>query len=200
MEGVRLRSRPLHADRATRDGLMELAADLTFGRSDLCSPIVEEWSEDLVLVLDDHGVSWLRGPVERDPLQGRRGTSVLPRAAQIRLREIERLRMPFQRVAFAHELDPMGPVEPLLPALRTGRHTCTADVARTLVGDVPAHPWVSGILAMLDWAARGPRAALKAGPETARPALTRIIFGVTAPTSPLNGQLCLWFPITAWRW
>jgi hypothetical protein len=200
MEGVILRSRPLHADRATRDRLMALAADLTFGRSDLCSPIVDEWSDDLVLILDDQGVSWLRGPVECDPLQGRRGTSVLPRSAQIRLREIERLRMPFQRVAFAHELDPVGPVEPLLSALRVGRHTCAADAARALVGDIPAHPWVSGVLAMLDWAARGPRAGMKTVPETAPAGLTRIIFGVTGPTSPLNGQLCLWFPITAWRW
>jgi hypothetical protein len=30
--------------------------------------------------------------------------------------------------------------------------------------------------------------------------LDPIIFGVIAPTPPQHGQLCLWYPLTAWRW
>ena len=198
MEGVGLRSRPPHTDRVTHAELMQLAAEFSFTWPSLHSPVVDEWSEDLVLVLDG-SVPWMMGPAERDPLQGRFGTNVLPRAARIRLAEVDGLRVPFQHAAFAHELDPVGPVEPFLPTLRTGRHSCTPDVARTLVGDVPAHPWVSSVLAMLDWAARGPRTT-KAPPRTGRPGLSRIIFGVTALTPLQDGHLCLWFPLTAWRW
>jgi hypothetical protein len=30
--------------------------------------------------------------------------------------------------------------------------------------------------------------------------LDPIIFGVIAPTPPRHGQLCLWYPLVAWRW
>lgn len=199
MQGVASRSRPPHTDRGTRNELTQLAAHLGFTWSALRTPTVNEWSDDLVLVLDE-AVPWLMGPVERDPLHGRFGTTVLPRAARIQLNQIEGLRVPFQRLAFAHELNPVGPVEPFLPALRTGPHTCTPEMARDLVGDVPAHPGVSGVVAMLDWFARGLRPATDPNSGAAQRRLSRIIFGVIAPTWPRDGQLCLWFPLTAWRW
>lgn len=199
MLGIALRPRPRHVGRAARAELTELAGRLTFTWSALNPPIEREWSESPVMVL--HGPEpWLLGPAERDPLRGRLGTNVLPRAARTRLEEIEGLGVPFRRVAFAHELDPVGPVEPFLPALQLGPHTCGDELARTLVGEVPAHPGVVDLLATLDWAARGPRPTRDPLRTAGRPQLSRIVFGVIAPTPPRDGQLCLWFPLTAWRW
>lgn len=199
MQAVGSRGQPSRTDRTTRDELDQLAAYLMFTWSVLRPPTVHAWNEDLVLVLDG-SVPWLMGPAEHDPLRGHRGSSVLPRAARTKLEEIEGLRVPFQRVAFAHELDPLGPVEPLLPALRAGPQICTAETARGLVGDVPVHPGVAGIVSMLNWVARGPRRSADPAPRHRRAGLSRIVFGVMAPVAPRNGQLCLWFPLTAWRW
>lgn len=199
MLGIGMRRRPPHTDRTARSELSQLAERLTFTWSALRKPAEHEWTENPVLVLQG-SVPWLMGPVERDPLRGRLGASVLPRAAQTQLEEIEGLRVPFQRIAFAHELSPVGPVEPFLLALQAGPHTCTDELARSLGGDVPAHPGVSGLVAMWDWAARGPLPTNGPPPTVASPLLSRIIFGVIAPTTPRDGQLCLWFPLTAWRW
>ena len=200
MLGIGMRLRPRHTGRAARAELAQLAERLTFTWPGLRPPTEYEWSDKPVLVLQG-SEPWLLGPAERDPLRGRFGTSVLPRAARTKLQEVEGLGVPFQRIAFAHELSPIGPVEPLLPALQFGPYTCSEESARALAGRVPPHPRAQSLVAMLGWAARGPRPLNDSTPTASPPKLGRIIFGVVAPTPSLrDGQLCLWFPLAAWRW
>jgi hypothetical protein len=114
------------------------------------------------------------------------------------LKRIAELDVPFQRLAIAHELNPEGLVRRLLPALRDGPKTCTDEVARALVGGVPEYPGVSRAIQALDVLVCG---ATSIVPDRLWKALLDpIIFGIIAPTPPRHGQLCLWYPLAAWRW
>jgi hypothetical protein len=123
---------------------------------------------------------------------------VIPRKQRARLKRIAELGVPFQRLAIAHELDPEGPVQKLLPALRTSPQPCTNEVAREFVGDVPAHPGVTRAVGVIDAAVRGATSAVAINAIVN--ALDPIIFGIIAPTPPQGRQLCLWYPLVAWRW
>jgi hypothetical protein len=131
-------------------------------------------------------------------MRGSRGRSVVPRKQFTELKRIAELGVPFQRLAIAHELDPDGPVQELLPALKMGARTCTDDVARRLVGGVPAHPDVARTVRVLDAAIGGAASAVST--YVSRIALDPIIFGIIAPTEPRHDELCLWYPLVAWRW
>jgi hypothetical protein len=114
------------------------------------------------------------------------------------LKQIAGLDVPFQRLAIAHELNPEGPVRDLLPALKTGPLNLTDEVARALVGAVPEHPGVVRAVRALDVLMCG---ATSAVPDRVWNALLDpIIFGIIAPPPLRHGQLCLWYPLAAWRW
>jgi hypothetical protein len=131
-------------------------------------------------------------------MRGSHGRTVVPGRQRARLKRIAELGVPFHRLAVAHELDPEGPVRQLLPVLRDGPQLCTDEVAGVLVGEVPAHPGVSQAVRVLDSAIRGATTTI---PVTALvSAFDPIIFGVIAPQPPRHGQLCLWYPLAAWRW
>lgn len=186
-------------DRRTRADLTQLAEHVAFTWRTLPAPQVAAWSEDLVLLLDQD-VPWIVGPVEKDPVRGRQGRSILPAEARTRLRQIATLRVPFRRIAIAHELDPDGPVHPLLPGLRAGPQNCPASLARTLVGPVPPDPRTTGAVHALAWVTQAVGwEARTAGPSLRR-VLDPIVFGVIAPAPPRSGQPCLYYPLTAWRW
>jgi hypothetical protein len=158
-----------------------------------------EWSDSLVVALDQR-TSWIYGPVERDPLRGSGGGSVLPRPVLKRLKKIAKLGVPFQRLAIAHELDRDGPVRDLLPGLEDGPRTCTDEVARVLAGDLPAHPGVTRALRVLDAAVAGATLTASLPASLVSSVLDPIVFGVIAPEPPRHGELCLWYPLAAWRW
>jgi hypothetical protein len=101
----------------------------------LPAPVRRAWSDRPVLV-QDRGVPWVFGPVDR-PV-------VMPGRVIRRLKEIAAFGLPFQRLAIAHELDPDGPAAGLLAS---GSRLLTAQEARALVGPPRAHP-------ALRWAAR----------------------------------------------
>ena len=164
---------------------------------DLPTPLILEWTETQLVAVDDSDVPWVIGPAEQDPLRDSRGRTVLPRKQRTRLKRIAAFGVPFQRLAIAHELDQEGPVRDLLPALREGPLTCTDEVARALVGQVPPHPGLMRVLRALDSAIRGTTSAIPAAVMTI---LDPIVFGVIAPTPPQQGELCLWYPLAAWRW
>ena len=88
----------------------------------------------------------------------------------------------------------------LLPELRTQPQPCTTEVARVLVGEVPAHPGVTRAVTVLDAAVSGATSAV--GINAVVSVLDPIIFGVIALAlaPPRHGQLCLWYPLVAWRW
>jgi hypothetical protein len=191
---VRPRLHPLHAN--THAELADLGAHIHRRCPSLPPPLIGVWSETPVVALERSGKPWIYGPMEQDPLRGSRGRTVLPRRQRAQLKQIEKLGFPFQRLAIAHELDREGPVKHLLPALRQGPLTCTDEVARTLVGKVPTHPGVARAVRALDAAVRTSAAPVKVLSTVLDP----IIFGVIAPTTPHHGQLCLWYPLIAWRW
>jgi hypothetical protein len=198
MNALDVRIRPLSRKVGTQPELARLSAQIEERWPHLVPPVVLEWSERPVVVLDNHRVPWIYGPVERDPLRNRRGGTVMPHRERARLKRISELGVPFQRLVIAHELDPNGPIHDHLPALEEGPKTCTDEVARVLVGEVPAHPGVERAIRALDAAVGGAVSAMPSHLLTT--ILDPIIFGIIAPTPPQQGQLCLWYPLAAWRW
>jgi hypothetical protein len=175
--------------------LAELAADMHRTWPELQKPLALSWSDEPVLALD-RGHPWLYGPIERDPL-ARDGRTVVPRAQMRQLKKLAARKLPVQRLAVAHELDADGPVRDLIPVLRRGSRTCTDDVARDVVGPLPPHPGLARAARVLDGLLGAATRTTAGGLDLL---LDPIIFGVIAPTRPMNGQLCLWYPIIAWRW
>jgi hypothetical protein len=160
-------------------------------------PILLQWAETPLVSIDRSGVPWIIGPAD-DPLRSTHGRIVIPHKQRAQLKRIAKLGIPFDRIAIAHELDPQGPVRQLLPALRTQPQPCTKELARALVGKVPAHPGVTRAVTVLDAAVNGATSAV--GINAVVSVLDPIIFGVIAEAPPRDGQLCLWYPLVAWRW
>jgi hypothetical protein len=178
--------------------LAELSVQINQMWPSLPEPLPLVWNETPLVSIDRSGVPWVIGPAEHDPLRTTGGRTVIPRKQRAKLKRIAKLGVPFQRLAIAHELDPEGAVRQLLPVLRTHPQPCTNEVARALVGEVPAHPGVTRAVMVLDAAVNGATSAV--GINAVVSVLDPIIFGVIAPTPPQRGQLCLWYPLAAWRW
>jgi hypothetical protein len=197
MRGLNLLS-PSHLEVWNHPELDDLSVQVSEKWPSLRPPLQLEWTETPLFSLDRAGVPWVIAPVERDPMPGTQGRTVIPRGQRARLKRIAALEIRFQRLAIAHELNPEGPVRQLLPALRDGPKACTDEVARALVGGVPEHPSVTRAVQALDVLVCG---AASAVPDRVWNAvLDPIIFGIMAPTPPRHGQLCLWYPLVAWRW
>ena len=195
MQAIDVRSRPNAPERKARAELADFDAYIHWVWPALPAPMTLEWSDSLVVALDQ-GIPWIYGPVERDPLRDPGKGSVLTNRVRRRLKKIARLGVPFQRLAIAHELDRDGPVRDLLPELQEGPRTCTDEVARLLVGEVPAHPGVAQVVRAMDAAV----VAACAPASLVSRVLDPIVFGVIAPQTPQHGELCLWYPLAAWRW
>jgi len=178
--------------------LAELSVQINQMWPSLPEPLLLPWTETTLISIYRSGVPWVIAPAEHDPLQSTRGRTVIPREQRAQLKRIAKLGVPFQRLAIAHELDPEGPVRQLLPALRTQPQPCSDELARVLVGEVPAHPGVTRAMTVLDSAVSGATSAV--GINAVVSVLDPIIFGVIAPTPPRHGHLCLWYPLVAWRW
>ena len=178
--------------------LAELSVQINQMWSSLPEPLPLAWTETPLVSIDRSGIPWIIAPAEHDPLRTAGGRTVIPHKQRAQLKRIAKLGIPFQRLAIAHELDPEGPVRQLLPALRTQPQPCTNELARALVGEVPAHPGVTRAVMVLDAAVNGATSAV--GINAVISALDPIIFGVIAPTPPRHSQLCLWYPLVAWRW
>jgi hypothetical protein len=198
MRGLELLSQSQSPDAGSQPELAGLSRQVEARWPDLPPPHVLEWTEVPLLAVDRSGAPWVIGPTERDPVRDSRGHAVVPRRQRARLKRIAELGIPFQRLAIAHELDPAGPVKHLLPELREGPRPCTDEVARKLVGGVPAHPATSRAIRALESPIR---AATSTAPiRVLSTVLDPIIFGIIAPTAPQQGEPCLWYPLVAWRW
>jgi hypothetical protein len=198
MRGLELLSQSQSLEGRSNPELAELSVQVEERWPDLPPPLVMEWTETALVFVDRSGVPWVIGPAERDPLRDSRGRTVLPRRQRGKLKRIAELGVPFQRLAIAHELDGEGPVKSLLPALRKRPRTCSDQVAQALVRAVPAHPGICRALRALESPIR---AATSTAPiRVLSTVLDPIIFGIIAPTAPLHGEPCLWYPLVAWRW
>jgi hypothetical protein len=198
MRGQQLLSPSPSSTSLADPGLAELSVQINQRWPSLPEPLLLPWTESPLASIDSSGVPWIIGPAEHDPLQSMRGRAVIPHQQRAKLKRVAKLGVPFQRLAIAHELDPDGPVRQLLPALRTQPQPCSTEVARALVGEVPAHPGVTRAVTVLDAAVNGATSAV--GINAIVSILDPIIFGVIAPTPPRHGQQCLWYPLAAWRW
>ena len=197
MYGLDLSSRAPAYQRRKRVELATFGANL-YSWPPLPDPLTIEWSDTLVLALDGRA-PWIFGPAELDPLRPS-GSTVIPRPARSRLKRITASGVHFQRVAIAHELDSDGPVQRLIPALRTGPQFCSEEVARRLVGEVPAHPWLARVVQTLDSGVNSAAGAARTPAYLVSKVLDQIIFGIVSPTPVRHGDLCLWYPLVAWRW
>jgi hypothetical protein len=198
MRGLELLSQLRLSDPRTEPELAALGAKIKERWPGLPEPLWLEWTETPLVSIDRRAAPWVIGPAERDPMRDSRGRTVVPRGQRARLKRIAELGVPFQRLAIAHELDPKGPIRHLLPALRDGPKTCTDEVARVLVGAVPAHPGLNRAVRVLDSAIGSATSAVPLNAVVT--ILDPIIFGIIAPTPPRQGQPCLWYPLAAWRW
>ena len=180
---------------ASRRRLSALEASVERDWPGLADARVLPWSDEPLLLLD-RDRPWVVAPVERDPL-ARDGRTIVPGQQLRQLKELADQDLPFQRLAIAHELDPDGHVSALMPLLRSGPRTCTDEVSRTLVGPVPAHPGLVRAARALGALAGAARSTATAGLDLL---LDPIIFGVVAPSWPVHGEPCLWYPLVAWRW
>jgi hypothetical protein len=164
-------------------------------------PVLRTFHEEAVITLDSRRGTWLLIPAERDPLRTRDGRHVIPAPQR---RELEKItgKMHFDRIVIAHELDPTGPIRELLPQLRFGPHLCTDETARTLVGPLPAHPGLARATRFLDRLLKGGTSTMTSLASRAADAvLDPVVFGVVGrPTSPVTGDVALWYPLVSWRW
>jgi hypothetical protein len=175
-----------------------IRAHLSQRRGDLPDPLVLAWSNYPVLVMDRNR-PWLLAPDERDPLRDWKGRMPIPRSARKQLAALLPAALPFTRIAIAHELDPAGPVQPLLPAMRQEPVGCSEELARALTGPPPAHPGVHRAAHALDRLLGGGTA--RTASRVVDLLFDPIVFGVVAPGGrPRHGEPCLWFPLAAWRW
>ncbi len=196
MQALDLR-RDTTLDVGTRDEFARVIAALEQQWPQLPSPIVLPCSDYPVVGLDG-GTPWLYAFAQHDPLRGANGVAVLPRRQRHELRRIAAAGSQFDAVAVAHELDVNGPARSLMAELSDGPRTCTDEVARALVGPVPAHPGVSRAAGMLD-ALFGGDALAWAGAALDR-LLDPILFGVVAPFGLVHGLPGVFQPLVAWKW
>jgi hypothetical protein len=155
------------------------------------------------------GRIWLLTPAERDPVRTADDRHVVPARPLSELRLLAATGTEFHHIAIAHELDHHGPARQLLPDLADGPQMCTDQVARQVVGPVPAHPGVARLAAMMELFSAGAVQLAKAGwvavvgASVLSHAVLRdpIIFGIVgADGPPMVGETALWYPLTAWEW
>src|SRR5215207_2286983 len=99
MNGFDVRLPPQRADRPSHGELATLQIDIHQNWPSLQAPIVLSWSDSPAVALDSSGTAWIYGPVERDPLRGSHGRSVVPRKQLTELKHIAELGVPFKRLA-----------------------------------------------------------------------------------------------------
>jgi hypothetical protein len=184
-------------DGATRDELARVIAELERQWPQLPPPIVLPCSDHPVVGLDGDA-PWLYAFAEQDPLRDENGVAVLPRRQRRQLRRIAATGARFDAVAVAHELDRNGRVRSLVPLLADGPRTCTDEIARALVGTVPAHPGVARAAGLLDSLVGGDALAWT-GAALDR-LLDPIVFGVAAPFGLAHCVPAVFQPLVAWRW
>ena len=153
------------------------------------------------LRLSSDGRVWMLSPLSCDPLTGPGGRYVLPPSAVADLRRIAAAGIEFHAMVVAHEIDPNGPARQLVPQLRDGPRSCPPDLARALVGPVPAEPRAAQLARSIGRAITAVVRPVQAlAHETARQ-LDPVIFGLIGADGRLEpGWPALWVACTSWEW
>lgn len=144
---------------------------------------------------------WLLSPLRCDPLTRPGGRYVLPPSAVADLRRIAAAGIEFHTMVVGHEIDLNGPARQLIPQLRDGPKSCLPDLARALVGPVPADPRAAQLARCMG---RAITAVTRPVPALAREAAGRldpVIFGLIGADGRLEpGWPALWVACTKWEW
>ncbi|MDQ6523994.1 hypothetical protein RB608_10300 [Nocardioides sp. LHD-245] len=98
---------------------------------------IAPWQPEPLLVMDK-GSPWILLPYDKDPLRTRDGGYPFPREVKRTLAAIAHKGVDFDSLAVAHELDPKGPVAPLLGKIPPEGVRCDEAAARELIGKTPA--------------------------------------------------------------
>jgi hypothetical protein len=185
------------ACRQTLTALQQQVQSAVPGLASRIGPCIDR--PQLRLANDDR--VWMLSPLKRDPLTGPGGRYVLPPSAVADLRLIAAAGIEFHTMVVGHEIDLNGPARQLIPQLRDGPRSCPPDLARALVGPVPADPRAAQLARSMGRAITAvARPVTALARETAR-RLDPVIFGLIGADRRLEpGAPALWVACTKWEW
>lgn len=169
----------------------------------LPDPTLATWTEDARLYLQK-GQPWVVLPAERDPLRTLKGEVAIPDRCIAELQELVRAGVDFDRLAVAHEIAPPllpGPVVEVLHKSPAGV-PCAMPAVKKMLGDAPPPPRSTRRMAsVLDKVVETLTSSDSIVGAVVSAPLDPIVFGVIGPAGPpAEGDICAWFPLTAWRW
>ena len=104
---------------------------------DLPTYRVAPWNPEPLLLLEK-GLPWILLPYDKDPLRTHDGGYPFPRRIKSDLQDLAARGVDFDALAIAHELDPKGPVAPLIPKIPPAGLLCSPETTKTLIGNTPA--------------------------------------------------------------
>ena len=144
---------------------------------------------------------WMLSPLMCDPLTGPGGQYVLPPSAVADLRRIADGGIEFHTMVVGHEIDLNGPAKQLVPQLRDGPRSCLPDLARALVGSVPADPRAAQLARSMGRAMTAVARPVTALDRETAHRLDPVIFGLVGADGRLEpGWPALWVACTKWEW
>lgn len=144
---------------------------------------------------------WMLSPLGCDPLAGPGGRYVLPPSAVADLRQIAAARIEFHTILIGHEIDRYGLARQLIPQLRDGPRSCPPDLARALVGPVPADPRAAQLAHAMERAITAVARPVAALTQATARRLDPVIFGLIGADGRLEpNRPALWVACTAWEW
>jgi hypothetical protein len=153
------------------------------------------------LRLTGDGRVWMLSPLSCDPLTDPGGRYVVPPSALDDLRRIAAAGIEFHAMAVAHEIDPNGPVRQLVPQLRDGPRSCPPQLARVLVGAVPADPRADRLARSMGRALTAVARPMQVLARQTAGLLDPVMFGLIGEDGRLEpGWPALWVACTSWEW
>jgi hypothetical protein len=173
---------------------------------------VASWDERQRLVLS-RGEPWVVGPLEIDPYRSRTGGYPFPSEVADKLRRISDGGARFHRIAIAHEVDPAGPVAPLMPKLTGQGLPISPTDTQKILGRAPAAVKPKALATAMDKTIRrtltvakrtaavsaAAAGAVAAGLGSAM--LDPIVVGVVGLDGPPKaGDPAIFYPLVAWVW
>jgi hypothetical protein len=166
--------------------------------------VVAPYIDEPLLSLDSAGKLWLIASRRHDPLTRADAGYVIPKGPLTDMRRLAAAGIRVEQIVIAHEVRRDATAERLIPLLAGGPRRCAPEVARELVGPVPAHPAATRVATSMEAALRavgGGAAFLARSGRRAVSQLDPIIFGVIGADRHLvPGQPALWIALTAWEW
>ncbi len=198
-----LPSLPAELDTRHRDILTTRQREVTTAVPGLFT-VLAPYVDEPLLSLDSAGKLWLIASRRHDPLTRADAGYVIPKGPLAEMRRLVAAGIRVEQIVIAHEVRRDTRSQRLIPLLAGGPRRCAPEVARELVGPVPAHPAAARVATSMETALRtvgGGAAFLARSGWRAVTQLDPIIFGVIGADRQLTaGRPVLWIALTAWEW